>query len=328
MGRKAKKHSNPTSSTVNESTGIINYLKEAPLSDQLLLTNNGILSFHWANWKNSRDFLKSTIDKLATDPKIELVNTELEQLKYKPIWLKNKRRSIKSNLYELYENYLDPRIRMTWFDREDEILLSTHNESGPYMALTSMRWIDKTIYTAFVHRKMLLEFVPRRSFRVGLNMEVTALFNNSPLTQVNVIIHQATSKGLILKFENGRDISRALNSKVMNISLNLLPIVKSKNADFPGIIKAFGQMKKKDFQKGSTELVILSDVFHKFGNKDSIKSADGNNFFIFVPFSEIMGLDKETNIEECFQNILTKIEMQFTKELEEVTPPELALEAA
>lgn len=305
----------------NQSTGLIEYLDNGELDSSLNLTDNGILSFHWSNWKDSRSYLQDLLSDDSSLERLDKLSHELEDLKSKTIWLKNKHKCVKSTLYNLYQNYLDPRIRMTWFDRNDEILVSTLTESGPYIALTSMRWIDKDIYTSFVRRKMLLDFVPRRDFRVSMNIPVEINYDDSPLTQSQVTIHQITKTGIIMKFHSSSDIVKALNSKMMNMYINLKPLMKTNGSEYKEIIKSLNKINEQDLKNFSNEFIVLSDVLQKFGNKDNIKNCDGRIFYIYIPYSEFISGDKKAKMQQCFVNILEQVQGQFAKELEEMSIP-------
>jgi hypothetical protein len=298
---------------------LVDYLNDAELDSELKLTSNGILSFHWSNWKESRSYVRKQFDyKVCSKESCERfsdLNSSLDYLKSKTIWLKNKYQSKQTTLYELYRSYLDPRIRMTWFDKKEEILVSTHTESGPYTTLTSMRWLDKETYTTFVRRKIIMGHVPRRSFRVGLNIPMKACFDNSPLNHSDIVIHQATNDGMILKFQRSSDVNKAKNSEILNLSVNLEPLLELEKRGFKEIIKSLSHLDISDFDNESYNISINTDVFEKYGNKESLKAYDGKQFYIFIKYSDLNNDNNENKIELCLKNIVTKVEEQFQAEL-------------
>lgn len=304
--------------------GLANYLHEAPLDQPLNLTPNGYIQFHWANWKPSCDYIREQIkvESPKHRQKLAALSRELEQLKKKSIWLKNKHKTLKSSLFELYESYLDPRIRMTWFDREDEILVSTHNESGPYITLSSMRWMDKDTFASFVRRKLITDFVPQRTFRVGLDIPVSVNFDNSPLTKTTFSLNQASEQGLVIKVNSVSDITKALNSHVMYLTFNLRPFYDSLETPFHEIVKTFSEMDFDDEnidQKSEANFILNSRVLREYGNYDNIKSSDGKSFYIFVKYDDLAGVGPEGEIKDIFNSFVKKVEDQLLKEMKKVS---------
>ena len=131
------------------------YLGKKDLSENLDLTNG--LYFHWANWDETCLAQRKHYKSFNNNLNLSKLNTELTSLKTRPVWLCNKVKVLKTDLYALYESYLDSRLRMTWFERKEEILFSIDSEQGPYYSLTTMKWLDKKIYSKFVLRKILLD---------------------------------------------------------------------------------------------------------------------------------------------------------------------------
>ncbi len=306
-----KKHSSAVS--------LIEYLDQASLDADFNLSSNGLLSFHWSNWGGSCAYMKNQMRKCEDlslkNNRIKDLNNCLDELKNKPIWLKNRQRCLETTFYNLYENYLDPRIRGTWFDREEEILISTHTQSGPYITLSSMRWIDKKVYTSFVRRKMLTDFVPNRSLRLNLEIPIAIYFNHSPLNKGEVILHQATEKGITLKFNHSVEMTKALNSKSLKLSLNINPFIEMGNRPYPEMIQHFSQFKKEDFKKNLTDIVLNTDIFSKYGNKNNIRSSDGKEFFIFLQYSDLIGLSDHFKMDKFFHGLIGELEKQFMKEI-------------
>ncbi|MCO4795618.1 MAG: hypothetical protein KC493_18005 [Bacteriovoracaceae bacterium] len=303
-------------------SGLANYLSEAPFDHSLNLTPNGYINFHWANWKPSCDFVKKQVkaDSETHKQKLVALSRELEKLKKKTIWLKNKRKTLKSSMYDLYESYLDPRIRMTWFDREDEILVSTHNESGPYITLSSMRWMEKDTFASFVRRKLITDFVPQRSFRVGLDIPVSVSFDNSPLTKTTFHLNQASESGLVIKVSSLSDITKALNSQVMYVSMNLQPFHQNLDTGFHEIIKAFSEVdfEDREIQEKEANFTLNSSVLRDYGNYDNIKASDGKSFYIFVKYEDLIGLNPEGEVKDIFNSFVGKVEKQLQKEMKKV----------
>ena len=292
------------------------HLNTASLGSSLKLTPNGLLSFHWSNWKDSCNYVKNQLNQKCSISRLEKINDEFNELKNRNIWLKNKHKTIKATMFELYENYLDPRIRMNWFDLKDEILISTHNESGPYMTLTSMRWLDKDTYTSFVRRKIIMGFVPKRNFRLDLDIPVKGYFDNLSLKPSAINFHQANKDGLILKFKYSSDINKALNSEHLYIQMNLKPFCDLARKNYKEIIQDFSNFERRDFSDRQNIVSLETNVFNMYGNDNAVKLCNGKEFYIFVKYSDLIMPDHFTeSIRPGFQNMVNEIEKEFQAQL-------------
>ncbi len=173
------------------------YLTKEKLSTPLFFGDNNVLSFHWSNDKLASDYVKTLHEGKGKQHRVEGLREELEELKNIPLWLMSRRGQVKSDLHNLYQCYLDPRVKTHWFHLE-EILVSTNHEAGPFSSLKAMRWFDKDIYAKFIYLKMLESWVPQRSFRLSLNIPIEIRAGGSPFQSIAAKVHQVSAHGIVL----------------------------------------------------------------------------------------------------------------------------------
>ena len=150
----------------------IPYIESAQLNEKYHLNKLGTLNFHWANWKNSVEVVRDVLHVNDNGIRLKELEESLYYLKDTPVWLRSKLGSLQTDLYHLYECYLDPRLRYGWFDRQQEIFVSHGTDAGPYSPLKSMRWFDRDIYAKFIFVKLVNGQAPQREFRLGIDIEM------------------------------------------------------------------------------------------------------------------------------------------------------------
>ena len=298
---------------------LVDYIHSNTFKDNYQISSNGELFFHWANWgetcKIQKDLLGKGVDQL------DFIDNTLEALKTKNVWFQRNLKSVKSNLYELYEAYLDPRLKATWHDIQKDTLVSLHHEGGPYISLTSMRWMDKSTYSFFVYRKLLTGYVPLREFRLSADINLLAEVNHSPLNNLKVKVTQFSKKGLILAID-GYAFGKVKNSQSIRVSIN---IDTFKN------YKSFKSL--KDFDANTED---ASDYMHikgsSFRNASNLNNADysnGNEYYFFIPYSEISFENRNEGASDVFGKIVTLVEEGLKEEISKIAiVSESALEAA
>lgn len=293
---------------------VLAYLKTDQLTETLSLTENDRIQFHWADWEETCRFQKKYVfnNSFSCERYFQL-SEELEALKTKPIWLKNRFKSILSSEYDLYNCYSDSRIRATWFDRDHEILMSYENESGPYVSLSSMRWMDKEIYSKFVYQKLLAKFMPMRKFRLKSNIPVKMSPDNNPLKEMVFLIHQISDRGILFKVRGLNHYHQMVNSSDIHMDINLKPFLDISNAGAEESLKYIGQV---DFENTLdsdrvTTYRFSSTVASKYGNAHNFKTASDETFFFFVPYREFKHISGRVSLERVMAPFVTGIHEYF-----------------
>lgn len=262
------------------------YLGHCNLLDSIKLTNN--LSFHWANWDKTCNAQREYYKNFNNNYFLIELNESLVELKNKKVWLCNKMKTIESNLYSVYESFLDGRLKSTWFDRKDEILYSEEGLQGPFTALTGMKWLDHQIYSKFILRKILIEQYSLRSFRLNSNIPIQIKFNNYANELKNkAIIHQLTENGIILKITDKNILNRIQHSEFMDLKFSLGNFNMVENLTFENALKKIEE-KAMDLNCNVKEFRMESKVLHLYGNSLNVKRSGDDCFYLFARYDDLI----------------------------------------
>ncbi|PIK16290.1 hypothetical protein [Halobacteriovorax sp. JY17] len=298
---------------------LVEYIHSNTFKDNYKISSNGELFFHWANWRETCKIQKDLLGKGVDQ--IDFIDNTLESLKTKSVWFQRNLKSVKSNLYELYEAYLDPRLKATWHDIQKDTLVSLHHEAGPYISLTSMRWMDKSTYSFFVYRKLLTGYFPLREFRLSANIELIAEVNHSPLNSIKTKITQFSNRGLILSID-GHSFSKVKNSENISIKINLKSFKSS---------KTFNCLKNFDanHEEANDYMHIKGSSFRNSGNLNNADYSNGSEYYFFIPYSEISFVNRNEGAAEVFGRMVSLAEEGLREEISKISiVSESALEVA
>lgn len=288
------------------------YLLEKKILNELVISPH--FSFHWANWDQSCHVKRSLIKKAEYREGLEVLHSQLLELKKIPLYLRNKVKVTRTDLYSLYESYLDSRLRLMWFDHQNEILFSTGSEHGPYYTLTSMKWIDKNIYAQFVLRKILLDYVILRSFRLSCKINLSLKFDNDlNFYQNKLTLHQCSETGIILRFSDKNFIHKIKNAQYLNIG-------------FPQDI--FTHFKAKDFEEGANRFnelrmernhdVVLrldSRILNFYGNEINFKHSSDQEFYVFCRYEDLLCYSSKFSFDNSLKSFVQKTRSYLEKKI-------------
>lgn len=291
------------------------YLGSRELTEHLRLTKE--LSFHWANWDQTCLAQRRHYKNFNNNFHLLRMNQALQELKSKPVWLCNKVKVIRTDLFSLYESYLDSRLRLTWFERKEEILFSYDSEQGPYYTLTSMKWLDKDIYAQFVMRKILLEHYTLRSFRLNATIPVQFKMDNDVQTyQDKVEIHQLSEMGFIFKINDKNFLNKIKNSTMLEMAI---PINPYKKIDHMGIDDVFKKIDQHviSMEKDSMLFKLESRILNFYGNLNNAKRSADEEFYIFARYEDLLPAGHETELKQVFAPLVEKTKNLFISDLHE-----------
>lgn len=285
------------------------YLRENDLSSFLSFADSSPVGFHWANDRASSDFVKNLFVDSTDEQgvsRLAQLESDLDILKTIPIWLMSRRGQLKSDLYNLYQCYLDPRLKTQWFDLE-EILVSTSHEAGPFASIKSMRWFDSSIYAKFIYLKMIKSWVPQREFRLSLDIPIELRAGGSPLGAIQGRLHQISSHGIVLNLEGLGQIKEWGEKEIMILKK---PLTDLNDREEEGIERC---LRSREWLNSLENFSVKGEDFQKL-LKSQVEGSKSEHIFIFIPFSIMTLLSIKAhdsamkNLSELFEETQSTIQ--------------------
>lgn len=284
-----------------------NFREEMPISDEL--------SFHWMNWAESCRALKKNIKGYNSyDLKVQ-IDTTLDALKTQMVWVCNKITVKKITLFELYESYLDSRIRLNWFNRFEEILYSLYSAHGPFISLSTMKWFNFEVYELFIMKRVLTENYPLRTFRLNARIPCNLTIDPTLYKLEHCMnIHELSETGVVFKITDRRYIFKIINSPQIILEFNLgkyLTII-NKNAD--EIIPAL----QAEAPIVNLSYSINTSVFKKNNNLKMLSKSYRRMEFLHVNYSDLNCLQHDYPLNIVLGTLVAKIHYLMQIELEDL----------
>lgn len=253
------------------------YLKKGNLATDFKLNSLGNLSFHWANWFYTAEYIKSHVDKKRT----ENLEHAISFLKDRNIWLKNPMEQKESTLYDLYESYCDPRLKKLLFASKDEILVSMDNETGPYHSLKSMRWFDRDLCSRFVFKRLLENRAPIRQFRLNINIPIEARLDGNPFSNVKGAITQISEYGVLVFFPYSAQL-RLWGEQSLDVVFVKKPLSIKEEAD----MKLPDGFKLQSWYHALANFWLPLSRLQDHLNKAQL-SPDEQSCYLFLPYQDL-----------------------------------------
>lgn len=316
-----KKEFSPQADSVNNfKIGLESYLKKSPYQEQFSITKSGHLSFHWADWKHTCELQKEILKKF---PSLQMRKQQLvesvELMKTYPAWLNNGQKTKKLSLYDIYTSFLDPRMRILFFENKgNQLLLSLSGKNGPYYALKSMNWYDKEIHLSFLYHKLLEENTAMRDFRLRMKFPAEIATDKHMKSPAKVKLCQVTRNGLL--FEAPIRLKPQMENLItlrrdFHLNLNL--------GFFDSLINAGNYTLISKFESVPSEIGHILGRGEKllvdghFINIDPHKNY-GNTFHFFVNFDGINSGRTLYQPVEVLRGFLESTEEKFVREIKEI----------
>jgi hypothetical protein len=290
------------------------YLEKSNLTDHLHLNNS--LTFHWTNWDQTCLLQQEYYKQFNNNSHLMTLNSSLLSLQLQPVWLCNKVEVVLTDLYSLYESYLDSRLRLTWHERKNELLFSTSSEHGPYFTLTSMKWFKKEIYAQFVMRKILIEQFTLRSFRLNTAIPILLKFDNDvSVYHDKVSIHQMSEAGLILRISDKNFVNKIKNSSRLECKIPVQSYQNVQGLPFQDCVKKLDNesiFSEKNFKNYQLE----SRVLNFYGNLINSQRSGDNEFYIFARYEDLIPAGHNVTLAQTFGPIVSMTKSYFAQEIE------------
>ncbi len=305
-----------TSKSKTNPSSLKDYLGSRDLTEHFQLTKE--LSFHWANWDQTCLAQIRHYKNFNNNFHLIQLNEMLQKLKYQPVWLCNKGKVIRTDLFALYESYLGSRLRLTWFERKDEILFSSESEQGPFFTLISMKWLDKEVYAQFVMRKILLEYYALRSFRLNATIPIHfKMDNDEKVYKDKVTIHQLSEFGFNFKITDKKFINKIKHSKALELTI---PVRPYQNIELLKTVEGLRKLDQHQHKIENDSLVFKLDskILNFYGNLNNAKRSPAEEFYIFARYEDLIPVDHDTDLKNIFSSFVGKTKDFFSSELTEL----------
>ncbi|MGI4993415.1 hypothetical protein ACRXCV_12335 [Halobacteriovorax sp. GFR7] len=276
------------------------YIADPKLFESIQLFDDSSYSLHWSNWSKLICAMKERHLNGDSSMSIEEVKEELETFKEIPVWLVNKKGEMETTLFDLYNFYIDPRLKHLWFDVNKQTLISLKHKAGPFMHLHSMRWVDYDIYKLFVYDRLLNNLsLSHRDFRMNTNLKAKFSFWNSILKPVDGQIVQLSRKGILVSIEGHKNFLSLSQSDQISLSAEVGGLLSATGKRFEEFDEVIGNCTKAKSVKIDFDENIFKDL-------NALETCKGETYYMFIPFAKFP--IKHHRIGKAIQHVIDEVE--------------------
>lgn len=279
------------------------------LGEEFTLGENGLMVFHWADFHETCDSVKSALE---SEPELmedfQRREAGIAQLTAIPVWIKTRDKVHQTHMHELYEKHIFNRTGLLGgVDSYGPIEISFISGTGPFKTMAISECFNKTIYRDFILINIIRGKLPRRDFRVRVKSKVLFEYGEEFGSAQLVSLDQLTTSGLLFSVDAELFQKEMVTSPQFRIILDTTSLAGALGKNLDEIKTHFSQFAFNlmySSNKSDSVYCQLTDIsvqssFDFFKNKKA---------YLFIPYSKIQG-ENNTQVHNI-QDF-----MSYTKEL-------------
>lgn len=190
------------------------------LGEEFQLCENGSMIFHWADFHETCDQVKTSMEKdenLRKD--FARLEAKLQRLALIPVWIKTPGKIYQTTMHALYEKHiLRLSHHMEGLDFYGPMEVSLISGTGPFKTMAVSEFFHRETYQQFILVNLLKGKLPKRDFRIRLKAKILMEYGENFEHSSLVHLDQLTTKGLLLNlpvdlYQKG--VSRSPSARVL-----------------------------------------------------------------------------------------------------------------
>lgn len=185
-------------------------LEAERLTDKISFGADGIVSFHWSDFREACRLWQT---RIAIEPGLrkdyERRLQEMQKLRALPIWIRSGKTTTQTNLFDLYEGFIcdqlwqgDTNLPHPQYD------ISLISPSGPFKKMPVTNCFNLQTYRDFVMVFLLQDKLPRRDFRLRVKSKVLAEYGPNFSEACLVELEQISASGLLFRVSGSEYFGR------------------------------------------------------------------------------------------------------------------------
>jgi hypothetical protein len=279
------------------------------LGEEFALGENGVMVFHWADFHETCDSVKSALEnepELMAD--FQRREAGIAQLTSIPVWIKTRDKVHQTHMHELYEKHIFNRTALLGgVDSYGPIELSFISGTGPFKTMAISECFNKTIYRDFILINIIRGKLPRRDFRVRVKSKVLFEYGEEFSRAQLVNLDQLTTSGLLFSVDSDLFHKEMVSSKEFRIILDTVSLAGALGKNLDELKTHFSKF-AFNLMYSSNKADSVSCLMTDMSVQSSFDFFKNKRVYLFVPYSKIQG-------ETDFQVRNIQEFMSYTKEL-------------
>ncbi len=260
------------------------------LGDDFSLCENDNMVFHWADFHQTCDLVKSRIESdpaMRTDYKIKEEGLKRQALI--PVWIRTDKKVHQTTMFDLYERYILNQMKLSLgIDPFGSIEISFISGTGPFKEMAISECFNRITYKDFIMVYLLKGKMPRREYRIRLKskilMEYGAEFSKSHL----INLEQLTSHGLLMSLDYDFYLKNIASASEVRLLIDSKCLTQSLDKPLPELKAHMAQYAFNLLYSSSREDSISCEI-KQFDAQSSFDFLKNKKVYLFVSYDKLSG---------------------------------------
>jgi hypothetical protein len=265
------------------------------LGEEFILCDNGNIVFHWADFHETCDLIKSQLENepgLMEDFKHR--ENALKRLSLIPVWVRTEAKVHQTTMFDLYEKYiLNQTHLMGGVDAFCPLEISFISGTGPFKGMSIAECFNKTTYRDFVLVYLIQGRLPRRDYRIRLKSKVLVEYGSNFGQAELVALEQLTMNGMLMSMDSEVYMKKIQDVESVRILINskMLSDARGKSLDdLKGHLSQYAFNLLYSSVKGDSITCQMKD----FSVQSSFDFAKNKRVFLFISYDKLAESNPES----------------------------------
>ena len=269
------------------------FLSESPLTktlgEEFVLSENGNMIFHWADFFETCDYIKSQLEADQTLMRdFENREAALAKLSEIPFWVRTENKVHQTTMHEVYEKFiLNQSHLLGGIDPFCPLEISFISSTGPFKQLSIAECFNKTTYRDFILVYLLQGKLPRRDYRIRLKSKILMEHGPSFGKAEVVALEQLTMNGLLLSMDADEYKKKISGEESVRILLDVGTLVGGKGRSLPDL-KAYLSKYSFNLMYSSNKDDAFTIKLSDFSVQSSFDFSKNKRVFLFVSYKNLV----------------------------------------
>jgi hypothetical protein len=257
------------------------------LGEEFVLCENGNMVFHWADFFETCDVIKS---QLENDPVLmndfKQRENALGRLAQIPVWVRTESKVHQTTMHDLYEKYILNQTHMLGgIDPFCPLEISFISGTGPFKGMSVAECFNKTTYRDFVLVYLIKGKLPRRDYRIRLKSKVLAEYGSNFGQAELVSLEQLTMNGMLMSIDSETYMKKIAEQESLRllINANMLSHTGKTLEDLKGHLAQYAFNLLYSSNKEDSMTVKMSD----FSVQSSFDFSKNKKVFLFISYDKL-----------------------------------------
>jgi hypothetical protein len=258
------------------------------LGEDFVLSDNGHIIFHWADFYETCDSIKS---QLESDPSLmeDFGHREiaLKRLSLIPVWVRTDSKIHQSTMYDLYEKYILNQTHVFGgVDPFCPLEISFISGTGPFKRMSIAECFNKTTYRDFVLVYLIRGNLPRRDYRIRLKSKILMEYGSDFGQAELVSLEQLTMNGILLSLDSETYMKKIADLEEVRILINTKMLSDAKGKSIYDLKQHLSQYEFNFLYSAIKDDSILCQTA-KFYIQSSFDYAINKRVFLFISYDDM-----------------------------------------